>query len=58
MLEDLLKHTPERKTGSYELLKGSPRQKAGPYHPKSNVSIVKEWGEPTDRAFRWRQELK
>ena len=58
MLEDLLKHTPERKTGSYELLKGSPRQKTGSYHPKRDVSIVKEWGEPTYRAFRWRHELK
>jgi len=58
MLEDLLKHVRERKTGSYELLQGSRQQKAGSSHPKSNVSIVKEWGEPTDRAFRWRQELK
>ena len=58
MLKDLLKHTPERKTGSYELLKGQPRQKTGSSHPESNVSIVKEWGEPSDRAFRWRQELK
>lgn len=58
MLKDLLKHTPERKTGSYELLKGQPRQKTGSSHPESNVSIVKEWGEPSDRAFRWRHELK
>jgi len=58
MLKDLLKHAPEQKTGSYELLKGQPRQKTGSYHLESNVSIVKEWGEPSDRAFRWRHEMK
>jgi hypothetical protein len=58
MLEDLLKRVRERKTSSYELLKGPARQKTVPKSPESNVGIVKRLGEPTDRVFQWRQELK
>jgi len=58
MLEDLLKHTPERKTVSYELLKSSRRHQMGSYRPESDVSIEKEPGSLQNPVFRWRQELK
>ncbi|MHC4462778.1 MAG: VTC domain-containing protein [Planctomycetota bacterium] len=58
MLKDLLRHIPGRKTGSYELLKGSTRQKTGSSHPKSDVRIAKEPGKLRNDVFRWRQELK